>query len=165
MGRMHQVGCHRHLRHTFIAAVAVGALLAGCGKPEPVKTDATPAGKTGPFAPDDPEFKRRVQARLDEMKREESVREEAPWFGKTGLPDDVERELPRYLRREFGQLLSQPGALRAQDLQYMGVFTQRVETVHYWRINHGSPEPKFAYFVAAPKDQQVMGWGDRRPPM
>jgi hypothetical protein len=123
-----------------------------------------PQYEAGKFDPNDPEFKKRVQARLEEMKREELIREEAPWLGKTGLPDDDERELPRYLRREFGQLLSQPGALRAQNLQYLGVFTQGIETVHYWRINYGSPEPKFAYVVIAPKDRQVMGWGNRTPP-
>jgi hypothetical protein len=113
--------------------------------------------------PNDPAFKKGVQDRLEAMKREESAREECSWFGKTGLSEEDERELPRYLRREFGMLLSSPGALKAADLEYLGVFAQGVETVRYWRINHGSAEPKFAYVVSAPDDRQVMGWGDRAP--
>jgi hypothetical protein len=114
--------------------------------------------------PNDPAFKKGVQDRVEAMKKEETAREECSWFGKTGLSEEDERQLPRYLRREFGMSLSSPEALKAQDLEYLGMFIQGVETVHYWRINHGSSTPKFAYVVSAPDDRQVMGWGDRAPP-
>jgi hypothetical protein len=115
-----------------------------------------------------PEFQQEVQARLNEMKRDEAVIESAPWFGKTGLSDETERELPRYLRREHGQMLADKGSIKAADLGYIGVFTEGDEIVHYWRINYGSgsnsPEPAYAYVVAAPADRVVIAWGDRKPP-
>lgn len=148
----------------WIVTLAVAAALLGCSERPQDTSSAAPGATAGTVDVNSPEFKRRTQARLDEMKKEESVREEAPWFGKTGLSDDEERELPRYLRREFGALLSEPGALQARDLEYLGVFVEGVETVHYWRIHHGSPEPKFAYVVSAPVERAVMGWGDRKPP-
>ncbi|MDI4635826.1 hypothetical protein J7U46_22385 [Pelomonas sp. V22] len=152
------------MHRALVIAIAVCWLLAGCERPQLEQPRSASQNASGKLDPNDPEFKKRAQARLQEMKREESIREEAPWPGRTGLPDDDERELPRYLRREFGQLLSQPGSLRAQDLHYLGVFVQGVETVHYWRINYGSAKSKFAYVVVAPADRQVMGWGDRTPP-
>ena len=152
------------MRHALITTAAVLALLFGCSDSNPGKQSPAPGYAAIKIDPNDPEFKKRVQARLEEMQKEESVREEASWFGKTGLPDEEERELPRYLRRELGHLLSQPGSLKAQDLDYLGVFVQGAETVHYWRIKYGSPEPKFAYVVVAPDDRQLMGWGNRTPP-
>ncbi len=64
--------------------------------------------------------------------------EDADWFGKTGLTNEEERELPRYLRREFGESLEDEGALRAHDMTYLGVEPVNDEfgTVrrHLWRI-------------------------------
>ena len=146
----------------------VALLGAGCERAAPQSTGTAPASASasaaGKIDPSDPDFQKRVQARRAEMEREEAIREDAPWFGKTGLAEEQERELPRYLRREFGQLLSQPGALRAQDLEYLGVFAQEGDTVHYWRIHAGSPGQKFAYVVVAPAERQLMGWGSRVPP-
>ena len=146
-----------HLATVVLTLVACGEQTAPNASPShaaPIKA-ADPTG---------PEFKQRFQARLDEMAKEESVIEIATWFGKTGLPEGDERELPRYLRREFGKLLAEPGSLKASDLEYLGVFNQAGESVHYWRINYGSPEAKFAYVVTAPPGHEQMGWGDRRPP-
>ena len=152
------------MHRTLLLFTASLALLLGCSDSEPDKRQSATPYTAVKIDPNDPEFKKRVQVRLDEMKKEESIREAALWFGKTGLPEDTERELPRYLRREFGHLLSQPGSLKAQDLEYLGAFSQGTETVRYWRINHGSPEPKFAYVVSGPGDRQMTGWGDRAPP-
>jgi hypothetical protein len=146
----------RSMRSGLLLTVVFLASLGACSQ--------SPPDRVGKVDPNDPEFRRRVDARLEEMKKEEAVLEDAPWFGKTGLSEDQERELPRYLRREFGSLLSEPGSLRAQDLDYLGRFVQDTETVHYWRINHGSREPRFAYLVTAPAGREVMGWGDRKPP-
>lgn len=152
------------MRKALIAVTSVAIWLLGCGDSGPGKKAPVSEYSAGKFDPNGPEFKKRVQARLAEMKKEESIREEASWFGKTGLPEDAESELPRHLRREFGQLLSQPGSLKAQDLVYLGEFVQGAETIRFWRINHGAPEPKFAYVVSGPSDHQVTGWGDRVPP-
>lgn len=143
--------------------IALSMSLIACSGSSSNGDAAAPSSVTVKVNPNDPEFKKRVQARLDEITKEESVREEAPWFGKTGLLEEDERELPRYLRREFGVLLSEPGALRASDLEYRGVFTERGETIHYWRINHGSAVPKYAYIVTAPKGHEGLGWGNRQP--
>ena len=149
---------------SLLAALVAALLAAGCEQAAPQSTGTAAASVAGKLDPKDPDFQKRVQARLEEMEREEAIREESPWFGTTGLPEEQERELPRYLRREFGQLLSQPGALRAQDLDYLGLFAQEGDTVHYWRIHAGLPGQKFAYVVVAPAERQVMGWGSRVPP-
>lgn len=44
---------------------------------------------------------------------EDAVVEQAPWMGRTGLPEDLERELPRYVRREFGESVFDDESLRA----------------------------------------------------
>src|SRR5437868_3310291 len=63
-----------------------------------------------------PEYRRAVEDRLALMKKEEQFLESAAWLGKTGLGEDVERELPRYLRRELGESVLDPGSLKADDL-------------------------------------------------
>lgn len=50
---------------------------------------------------------------------EDKALEVAQWFGTTGLPEDLERELPRYLRREFGEGLFEENGLKADDLKYL----------------------------------------------
>src|SRR3989344_1064334 len=60
-----------------------------------------------------PEYKKAVEDRLALMKKEGEVREEAEWIGKTGLSEELERELPRYLRREFGQSLFDADSIKA----------------------------------------------------
>ena len=78
----------------------------------------------------------KLKAEMDLQKRsyesEETVIEEASWFGTTGLPDEDERELPKYLRREFGELLLEEDSLKASDLRYIGVFEEPDARVHYW---------------------------------
>jgi len=153
------------MRHTLLTlAAAIVAPVSGCGDSHSDKTPPAPVYVAGKFDPNDREFKKQVEARLAEQKKEESIREEASWFGNTGLAEDAERELPRYLRRELGHLLSQPGSLKAKDLVYLGAFTEGAETVRYWQINYGSPKPKFAYIVSGPNDRQFTGWGNRTPP-
>ncbi|RFP10612.1 MULTISPECIES: hypothetical protein [unclassified Duganella] len=126
-----------------VVAIVATIVLAGCSRTE----DHAPA-----------------KATLDEMRKDEAVIENAPWFGKTGLSEEDERELPRYVRREFGRLLSEPGAIKASDLEYIGQFIEGGDVVHYWRIPNGSEAASFAYIVASPPEHQVVGWGNRRPP-
>ena len=149
----------------FCSLAAPLLILTACGgKPVETQSTGSPSDSIVASDPRSSEFKAATQERLEAMQKEEAVRESAPWFGKTGLADDVERELPRYLRREYGQLLSEPGALQAGDLEYLGLFSEGVESVHYWLIHDRAKAPHYAYVVAAPEEHRSMGWGDRSPP-
>jgi hypothetical protein len=97
---------------------------------------------------------------------EATTREEAPWFGTTGLDDETERELAHYLRREFGEFLEDPTGLKARDLEYLGVQTDERGAAHFWRIAKARPDgPTYAY-IDIDKDGLPLsyGWGDRAPP-
>jgi hypothetical protein len=111
-----------------------------------------------------PEYKRAVAERMAQMQREYSVVEEAPWFGRTGLEDDLERELPRYLRREFGESIFDEDSLKAKDLQYVGHFNEPDASVHYWLIPSRSGEKSYAYIEITSDGQFCTSWGSRKPP-
>lgn len=93
--------------------------------------------------------------------RKKPVRETAPWFGITGLSATIERELPRYLRRELGESDGEADSLTAAQLTYIGCFPEDEATVHYWRVPYGRKEV-YAYVIKS-RRQTVMGWGDRKP--
>ena len=76
-----------------LLAALVALLTAGCERAAPQSTGTAPASVAGKLDPNDPDFQKRVQARLAEMEREEAIREEAPWFGTTGLAEEQEREV------------------------------------------------------------------------
>ena len=90
----------------------------------------------------------------------------APWFGKTGLPEEDERELSRYLRREFGEVGTDDG-LKASDLRYLGIQSDREGRAHFWSIPRGEGEDSYA-FAYIDIDEQghalSYGWGGREPP-
>lgn len=109
-----------------------------------------------------PEYKKAVAERMASMEREEAFVEEASWFGTTGLEDELERELPRYLRREFGESVFDGDALKASQLSYLGSFRSGEELVHYWRIP-SSREPTFATITLSPQGA-VTSWGTEAPP-
>jgi hypothetical protein len=90
--------------------------------------------------------------------------EEADWFGRTGLDEAAERELPRYLRRELGEFLDEPEGLKASDLIYLGVFRLRKRSVHFWRIPSRTEDDSYAY-IELDRDGSptLFGWGDREP--
>lgn len=94
---------------------------------------------------------------------EQIAREEATWLGNTGLPEELERELPRYLRREFGELYGDEGSLKASDLEYLGAFPENDLSVHYWRIP-GSNGDSYAYIEIGPSGESFTGYGDKWPP-
>lgn len=92
--------------------------------------------------------------------------EVADWFGKTGLDSEVERELPRYLRREFGEFIDQPGALLASSLTYLGAFDVPPGRVHFWQLPAGrDAEACYAYVEVGTDGNVCTGWGDRAPPL
>lgn len=91
--------------------------------------------------------------------------ETASWFGQTGLADAEERELSRYLRREFGEVGTDDG-LRAADLDYLGLQTDDRGPAHFWKIlrRAGQDEWTYAYIdVDADGRAASYGWGDREP--
>jgi hypothetical protein len=96
---------------------------------------------------------------------EEEAVEEASWFGKTGLDEATERELPRYLRREFGEFLDDPEGLKAAELQYLGVVTDDRGAAHFWSVpGKIQKESCFAYVeIDDAGNATCFGWGDRTP--
>lgn len=113
----------------------------------------------------DPEYQAQIARLHESHAAEDSVREEASWLGSTGLPEDVERELPKYLRREFGELLLDADSLKARDLAYVGRFAEEGNHFHYWRIPRRGDEESFAYVVLGADGSICAGWGDREPPV
>jgi hypothetical protein len=101
------------------------------------------------------------------QRREAEARtiEVADWMGRTGLDEATERELPRYLRREFGEFLGDPKGLKANDLQYLGVHADANGRAHFWRIPTRGGEASFAYIDIDDQGRaQSLGWGGRSPP-
>ena len=112
----------------------------------------------------DPEYKAKIARLHRSYAEEETVIEAAPWFGTTGLDEEVERELPKYLRREFGELLLDDDSLKARDLEYVGRFDEADGVVHYWRIPSRDGEQSFAYVEVTPEGSVCTSWGGREPP-
>jgi hypothetical protein len=108
------------------------------------------------------EYKRAVAEAARNMTADSAVVEHARWFGTTGLSIDSERELPRYLRREFGESLSDADALKADDLTYVGAFSEGNDLVHYWQVP--AKDPTYAY-IAVGDASESFGWGNRTPPV
>ena len=110
------------------------------------------------------EYKQAYEAELKRIEAEHQVIEEAPWFGKTGLDEDTERHLPRYLRLEFGESLFDQDSLKAADLTYIGAFPgDNGSTVHFWKIPYGD-EDVYARVVDHPINAGFMDWGIETPP-
>jgi hypothetical protein len=96
---------------------------------------------------------------------EQNTVEVASWFGKTGLEEADERELPRYLRREFGEVAADEGALQAADLTYLGVQADEHGSAHFWSIPGRHDGPAYAYVeINENGNAMYFGWGDREPP-
>lgn len=112
------------------------------------------------------EHRKQVELRRQQMLGEDEASEQANWFGKTGLPDTLERELPRYLRRELGESLFDKGSLQAADLTYLGSHAEEDGVVHYWAIPSRSKRGtySYAYIQIAPDGSSCTGWDDREPP-
>lgn len=110
------------------------------------------------------------------MEMEDSIREEADWFGKTGLDEETERELPRYLRLEFGEFLSDEDSLKASDLVYLGHFNlaeadyrneetcfyedEEIASVYIWEIEDTK---EYGYVYVYRDGDYGMSMGDYLP--
>jgi len=108
----------------------------------------------------DPEFVARKREFIEAREHEAAVIEIADWFGQTGLPEEIERQLPNYIRLEFGESLFDDDGLKAADLEYLGRFNQPDGSYHYWLLPSSDEETWYAYVRAS---DFLMGWGDRRP--
>jgi len=95
---------------------------------------------------------------------EDSISGSAGSFGTTGLSDRTERELPKYLRREFGERVLDADSLKASDLTYVGRFEETDFPVHYWKIPSTSGKDVYAYVEEWTDGQCCTGWGNRSPP-
>ena len=177
-------------RLALIPALATAALLAACIQQPPedppaaaAPAPAAPAVAAAPAAAPanedpqlaahmkTPEFRREYRTKQEQLQNEAKVQESAPWIGSTGLTDDQERSLPRYVRMELGQSLQDANAVQAQDLQYVGSFPEADGTVYYWRIPdkanaHGDTHsgPAFAYIRKGADGVFYTDWGNRTPP-
>ena len=111
-------------------------------------------------------FRSMLKKSYGEVAKEYATLETADWFGTTGLDEETERELSRYLRREFGERLSESDSLKAADLVYLGVFQENDHQVHYWRIPNkdAQTEPYFAHIIVSTDGSTCTSWGDKTPP-
>lgn len=107
-----------------------------------------------------------AEASTDVAQRWEADRnlvEVAPWFGKTGLSEEYERELSRYLRREFGEVGS-ADCLKAADLIYLGIQSDAIGCAHFWRIPKKDGREAYAYIAIDDAGHALdYGWGGRNP--
>ena len=110
------------------------------------------------------EVKKAAEERLARMEAEYEVEEDAVWFGETSLGEEIERELPRYLRREFGETLFDDDSLKANDLKYLGAFqSANGDVEHFWLIPSDTKEV-YARVVEHNDGITLMDWGSERPP-
>jgi len=91
------------------------------------------------------------------------VVEEASWFGKTGLDDATERDLLHYIRREYGESVFDEDGLKADELEYLGVFETDDEPTRFSNIPTSDDEPVYAYAMPY-GDSIYLGRGDKSPP-
>lgn len=171
--------------HRFLGAAAASVLLAACMQQPPDDEPApAPAASAAPAAAavnedpalaahmKTPEFRREYRTKQEQLQNEASVQESAAWLGTTGLTDEQERKLPRYVRMELGQSLQDSNAVQARDLDYIGHFVEPDGTVYYWRIPdranaHGDTHtgPAYAYIRKDTDGVFYTDWGNRTPPL
>ncbi len=144
----------------MIFVLAAVSFLFACSRPADDGAKSTPKQQVRSQSENN-RYRRGVADRAALIIKEETVVESATWFGKTGLSDALERELPRYLRREFGQTLFDAKSLKAADLSYLGAFKEGAARVHYWRVPYRDKEV-YAYIEITPS-QTFTGWGNRTP--
>ena len=110
------------------------------------------------------EFKKSFEDQQKRIEDEYNIKEEAEWFGKTGLSEEIERELPHYLRREFGESLFNTDSLKASDLVYIGSFKLISGGAdHFWRIPRKDDE-FYAKVEVGIDGSTILGWGSEKPP-
>ena len=153
---------------TTAAATAVPAAPA-VSSPPATAAAAAPADPELAAHMQTPAFRREYRDKMEQLNNEAKVNEEAPWLGTTGLTDEQERSLPRYVRMELGQSLADANALHARDLDYVGRFVEPDGTVYYWRLPAkaaaNATAPQYAYMRQGPDGVFYTDWGSRVPPL
>ena len=96
---------------------------------------------------------------IEMREREAAVLEEADWIGQTGLPEEIERAFPQYLRIEFGEFLSDDG-LRAAELEYLGRYSESDGIYHFWKVPSSKESELYGYIR---ERDFLMDWGGREP--
>jgi hypothetical protein len=96
---------------------------------------------------------------IEMREREAAALEEADWIGRMGLPEEVERAFPQYLRIEFGEFLSDDG-LTAADLEYMGRYSESDGIYHFWIVPSSDGNELYGYVR---ERDYLMAWGGRKP--
>lgn len=133
----------------------VATLLAGCDDAPPAQP---PASSSETLAA------QKIKARQDLYAREKRVVEEAPWFGKTGLGPTVEREVPRYVRHELGQVIFDKDSLKAADLEYRGAYAEHGNHVYSWQFKvAGSVHKRYAYVRVSHTGEVTMSMSNKAP--
>ena len=98
--------------------------------------------------------------------------EQADWIGCTGLGEEIERELPRYLRLEYGESILDDDSLKAADLTYLGAFvvsetdlqeefSEYTTQVHCWIIPN--EDELYAYAEIFQDGSVCLGLGSYLP--
>jgi|GEM_PF-6721340 len=100
---------------------------------------------------------------------EQEIKETACWFGRTGLHEETERELPRYLRLEFGESVLDDDCLKASDLCYIGHakilenekehFSSESIFVHCWKMPGSNSENSTYAYVETDESGNERGTG------
>jgi hypothetical protein len=135
-----------------VMAIIVVTLIAGCD-------DSATTASTSKDKQSAADYKSRQQ----EIEREKKIVETAPWFGKTGLGDSIERNLPRYVRHELGQVIFDSDSVKAADMEYLGKFTEGNKTVRYWKIRKGMGDVQYAFVSVLQQGGVLMGIGYKKP--
>jgi hypothetical protein len=95
----------------------------------------------------------------------------ASWMKTTGLSNETEAELIRYLRRELGvasvTIETDIPNLEASHLNYLGVFTEGNRRVHYWTVIWDKYKEGDVYATVetdlSGKDE-ILSVSDQKPP-
>lgn len=110
------------------------------------------------------QYKAELEKQKKKMTDEYAVVESAAWFGTTGLDEDTERHVSKYLRLELGESVFDKDSLKASDLVYIGVFPTTAGRIHFWRIPWKDKEEVYAYVEEDSQGNITTGWGDQKPP-
>lgn len=110
------------------------------------------------------------------LNAEKKTKEKAPWIGKTGLGVSAERELPRYLRLEFGEFILDDDSLKAEDMEYLGrfeltaaddvnegTFDDGTLAVYCWRVPTSGKAPLYGYIEEGGDGSLRYSMGDTLP--
>ena len=152
-------------RYFLVLCVLLGLSACNKDKPNASVQQMSDAEKQFVAYMESDEYKLAVETERKRIEAEHKIIEEAPWFGKTGLNEETERHLPRYLRLEFGESLFDPDSLKAADLTYLGAFPSETgDVTHYWHIPSQHNDVYARVIVSPIHNSVTTDWGQEAPP-